>query len=172
MGKVPPPAPCKIESIQQGKGVYQLVEARNSPRFGPDDAKTGAVFDFVASERRPERQKLQNTLDFAHRDRGDPCFRRFTCPARGLAGAVSLMGWHLFVADVSGWATTAGPRSRSHGNSLLRGMLRNKFGCLGPSLSVWKENERKGTPCSVPNAVLGMSMRPDSVWLAAIRSPR
>ena len=71
MGKVPPPAPCKIESIQQGKGVYQLVKARNSPRFGSVDAKTGAVFDFVASERRPERQKLQNTLDFAHRYPGD-----------------------------------------------------------------------------------------------------
>lgn len=67
MGKVPPPAPCKIESIQQGKGFYQLDKARNSPRFGSVDAKTGAVFDFVASEGRPERQKLQNTRDFAHR---------------------------------------------------------------------------------------------------------
>ena len=74
MDKVPPPAPCKIESIQQGKDVYQLVEAQNSPRFGSDSAKTGAVFDFIASEGRPERRKLQNTCDFAHRYRGDPCF--------------------------------------------------------------------------------------------------
>ena len=79
--KVPPPAPCKIENIQQGKGFYQLVEARNSPRFGSDDAKTGAVFDYIASEGRSERQKLQNTRDFARRCRGYPCFRWSTSPA-------------------------------------------------------------------------------------------
>lgn len=55
--KVPPPAPCKIESIQQGKGFHQLGEVRNSPRFGSDDAKTGAVFCFFASGRHPERSR-------------------------------------------------------------------------------------------------------------------
>ncbi|MFR2055884.1 MAG: hypothetical protein ACLS3Y_10970, partial [Collinsella sp.] len=63
--KVPPPAPCKIESIQQGKGLYQLTEAWNGPRFGSDDAKTGAVFCFFASGRHPEQRNLQNTRDFA-----------------------------------------------------------------------------------------------------------
>ena len=68
--KVPPPAPCKIESIQQGKGLYRLGEVRNSPRFGSNVAKTGAVFDVIASEGRSERRNLQNTRDFARRERG------------------------------------------------------------------------------------------------------
>ena len=51
-----------------------MVEARNSPRFGSDSAKTVAVFGFIASEGRPERRKLQNTRDFAHRYRGTLAF--------------------------------------------------------------------------------------------------
>ena len=69
---MPLPAPCKIESIQQGKGLYQLTEAWNGPRFGSDDAKTGAVPCFFVSEGHPERWNLQNTRDFAHRNQGDP----------------------------------------------------------------------------------------------------
>ena len=100
--KVPPPAPCKIESIQQGKGFYQLGEAWNSPRFGSDDAKTGAVSCFFVSEGHPERWNLQNTRDFARRERGDPCFGRFTRTARAQIGAVSLMWRRLFVVDGKG----------------------------------------------------------------------
>ena len=78
--KVPPPALCKIESIQQGKGFYQLAEARNGPRFVSKNAKTGAVSYFFVSEGYPERWNLQNTRDFARREREDPCFGGLPAP--------------------------------------------------------------------------------------------
>ena len=41
---------AKLRVFSKVKALYQLAEARNSPRFGSDDAKTGAVFDYIASE--------------------------------------------------------------------------------------------------------------------------
>lgn len=53
---------------------YRLVEARNGPRFGSKNAKTGPYLLLWLSEGPQDYQEMLNIRDFARREEGDVRF--------------------------------------------------------------------------------------------------
>ncbi|MDY4847387.1 MAG: transaldolase, partial [Collinsella sp.] len=72
--RVPPAATCQIASFQHGKDFYQLVEARNGPRFGPKTPKRGPLLLLWPSEEPRGYREMLNTRNFARREEGDVRF--------------------------------------------------------------------------------------------------